>query len=356
MANNTLAQAASGFRMPCNSARMGRAPFRALIVLGIVFLSQFAVSASSYQYIRIGNKDDTKTTPVGGIAMMGGGKDLDDAFRWLCQRANGGDFLILRAVDDDAYNPYVNGLCHLNSVATLIIPDRTAAADPAVADIIRHAEAIFIAGGDQARYINFWKETPVQDAINEAYAHGVPVGGTSAGLAVEGEFIYGALGDKPDDNDLASTDVLPDPYHPRVTLVRDFLHLPLLQNTITDSHFAKRDRMGRSLGFLARIIEDGWSKSPREIAIDEKSAVLVAPDGKATVVGSGKGAYFMQATESPQVSQKGMPLTINGISVYKATTGARFDLSSWNGTGGVNYVLSVEKGIIHSSQTNNRIY
>jgi cyanophycinase len=327
-----------------------------LCSLLVTFVPSAAAADSSFQYIRIGHKDDAKTTPVGGIAMMGGGKDLDDAFRWLCQRANGGDFLILRAEGDDAYNPYVNGLCPLNSVATLVIPDRVAAQDAAVIDIIHHAEAIFIAGGNQARYVNFWKGTSVQDAIDEAYAHGVPIGGTSAGLAVEGEFIYGALGDKPDDNDLASTDVLPDPFFPRVTLARDFLHLPLLQNTITDSHFAKRDRMGRSLGFLARIIQDGWSKSPREIAIDEKSAVLVALDGKATVVGSGKGAYFMQATQPPQVCQKGVPLTMNGISVYKAPTGAHFDLPSWSGTGGVSYTLSVEKGTIRSTQPNNTIY
>ena len=50
--------------------------------------------------------------------MMGGGADLDEAFRWLCPKANGGDFLILRARGDDDYNSYVNGLCPLNSVAT----------------------------------------------------------------------------------------------------------------------------------------------------------------------------------------------------------------------------------------------
>jgi cyanophycinase len=322
----------------------------------LAFLPGTTAANSSYQYTRIGHKEDAKTTPIGGISMMGGGKDLDDAFTWLCKRANGGDFLILRAVGDDAYNPYVNALCELNSVATLVIPDRAAAQDPAVANIIKQAEAIFIAGGNQARYVNFWRETLVQNAINEAYARGVPIGGTSAGLAVEGEFIYGALGDKPDDNDLASTDVLPDPFFPRVTLARDFLHFPLLQNTITDSHFAKRDRMGRSLGFLSRIIQDGWSKSPREIAIDERSAVLVAPDGNAVVVGSGKGAYFIQATNSVQVCQKGVPLTMSGVSVYKAPGGAHFDLPSWSGTGGVSYTLSVEKGIIHSTQSDNAIY
>ena len=92
-----------------------------------------------------------------------------------------------------------------------------------MADIIRHAEAVFIAGGNQARYVNFWKGTPVEDAINANIASGKPIGGTSAGLAVLGEFAYGCLKDKDDDNDLASTDVLPNPYHERVTLVRDFL-------------------------------------------------------------------------------------------------------------------------------------
>ena len=99
---------------------------------------------------------------------MGGGTDLDVAFKFLCDRAGGGDFLILRATGDDEYNPYIRGLCHLNSVATIIIPNRDAAIDPFVSDAIKHASAIFIAGGDQGNYINFWMNTPVQAALNDA--------------------------------------------------------------------------------------------------------------------------------------------------------------------------------------------
>jgi cyanophycinase len=65
--------------------------------------------------------------------------------------------------------------------------------------------------------------------------------------------------------------VLPNPYHERVTMVRDFLKVPNLENTLTDSHFAKRDRMGRTLGFLSRLVQDGWSKSPREVGPFTKS-------------------------------------------------------------------------------------
>src|SRR5450432_3413638 len=200
---------------------------RSLSIVALLLMANLA-HAASYQYFRIGNKDDVKTKPAAGIAMMGGGDDLDDAFRWLCQKANGGDFLILRATGDDDYNSYVNGLCKLNSVATLILPNRQAAEEPAVSKIIRQAEVIFIAGGDQANYIRGWKGTPVLDAINANLAEGKPMGGTSAGLAVLGEFVYGALGDKPDDKDLASNDVLLNPYFDRVTVIRDFLKNPLL--------------------------------------------------------------------------------------------------------------------------------
>jgi cyanophycinase len=324
-------------------------------LLLILFLFCGASHGASYKYIRIGQKDDAQTKPVAGIALMGGGDDLDEAFRWLCGKANGGDFLILRAHGSGDYNSYVNGLCKVNSVATLIIPDRDAAEDPAVAGIIRHAEAVFIAGGDQANYIRFWRGTPVQDAINQHIADGKPIGGTSAGLAVQGEFAYGALND-PDDSELHSKDALPNPYHNQVTIVRDFLTNPHLENTLTDSHFAKRDRMGRTLVFLARIMQDGWSKDPREVAIDEKSAVLVDADGKAVVVGSGRGAYFLRPTRAPEVCQKEVPLSFRDVSVYRVASGAHFDLSSWTGSGGASYSLSVEQGVIHSTQSDGAVY
>jgi cyanophycinase len=327
-------------------------------LLALLLLTGYVCSAKTqtYKYIRIGNKEDVKTRPVAGIAMMGGGRDLGDAFRWLCQKGNGGDFLILRARGDDAYNSYVNGLCKANSVATLIVPDRQAAEDPKVAQTIRQAEVVFIAGGDQANYIRNWKGTPVEDAINDDVAVGKPIGGTSAGLAVLGQFVYGALGDKPDDKDLASSDVLPNPYFDRVTLERDFLKIPLLENMITDSHFVTRDRMGRTLGFLARIVKDGWSATPSEVAIDERSAVLVESDGRATVLGTGKGAYFLRPTQKPEVCEKGLPLTVRRVSVYRVPTGGHFDLKLWQGDGGTVYSLSVVHGKIESSQTGGEIY
>jgi cyanophycinase len=314
------------------------------------------VPAASFKYIRIGQKADAQTKTIAGAALMGGGADLDEAFRWLCERGGGGDLLILRAAGDDDYNSYVNRLCQTNSVATLVIPNREAAQEPAVATTIRRAEALFIAGGDQSRYVKFWRNTPVQDAINEDIKAGKPIGGTSAGLAILSEFGYGALNDKEDDNDLSSDEVLGNPYFGRVTLVRDFLNVPQLENLITDTHFATRKRMGRSLGFLARLMQDGWAKSPREIAVDEKSAVLVDEHGKSLIVGTGRGAYFLDPREQPIICKKGEALTFENIKVYRAPAGAHFDLTSWSGSGGTSYSLSIKQGKITSNQAGGDIY
>jgi len=61
--------------------------------------------------------------------------------------------------------------------------------DP-LAEIIRHAEAIFFAGGDESRYVNWWRNSPVQDPVNDPVAAGKPLGETSAALAIQGEYIY----------------------------------------------------------------------------------------------------------------------------------------------------------------------
>lgn len=333
-------------------------PTRTLVLLLLVCLAvlQAFCQTSSYQYFRTGASEDAVVAASAGYALLGGGSDLDEAFRWLCAKAPGGDFLVLRAAGGDAYNSYVNGLCRLNSMATLVIPSREAAQDPRVAELIRHAEIVFIAGGDQARYLNWWMGTPVQDALNAHIAAGKPIGGTSAGLAVLGEYIYSAQGDAPDDEGLSSALALANPYMKRVTVRRDFLHIPLLRNTLTDTHFAKRDRMGRSLTFLARIMKDGWSPGPREIAVDEENVVLLEGNGKARVIGPGRGAYFLSVFGGPEVCQENTPLTFPDITVYRVPSGGEFNLKEWHGKKGTAYSLSVVEGRVQSTQKDGQIY
>jgi cyanophycinase len=318
-------------------------------LFAVVLLSVSASFADGphYKYFRAGNSSDVQTKTQGGFALLGGGEDLDQAFKWMCERSGGGDFLILRATGDDDYNPYINKLCHINSVATLILPDRASAEDPFAAATIRNAEAVFIAGGDQANYINFWMGTPVQAALNEALKRNVPIGGTSAGLAVQGEFVYSSQADPPDGPDLGAETLL-NPFNPRVTIVHKFLDNPLLKGVITDTHFSARNRMGRSLTFMARILQDGRSPQIQDMAVDQRTGVLLDPSGVGTVVGFGY-VYFMKSTQKPEICKANVPLTFRGVAVIALHADQRFNVLQWSSTEGVKYELSVQAGVIHST-------
>jgi cyanophycinase len=322
----------------------------ASLLVAVVLLSAAQAQLTSrtppaYRYFRAGASTSTHVHPHPGYALMGGGKDLDEAFRWLCDQADGGDFLVLRAAGTDAYNPYIQGLCHLNSVATLVIPDRAAASDPFVTATITNAAVIFIAGGDQARYINFWAGTPVETALRSAVQRGIPMGGTSAGLAVLGQYVYSAQNDPPDGPDLASDVALANPFDRQVVIAPDLLGIPLLHGIITDSHFDTRHREGRLLVFMARILQSGQTKTIRAIGIAERTAVLVEPNGRAQVVGSGE-ADFYQSNGMPELCERGKPLSFSQILKKRVGAGDTFDLSAWRGHS-ADSRLSVKQGKEH---------
>lgn len=322
------------------------------LVLLICLPSATAFAAKQYSYFRVGNPTDVTTATTAGTVLMGGGTDVDAGFQWMCQRSGNGDFLVIRAAGTEAYNPYIQQLCPLeNSVATLIIPNSTAANDPFVVSTIQHAEALWIAGGDQSNYINFWQGTPVESALNMLIAQGVPIGGTSAGMNVLSQFVYTALASQ----GVTSTQGLANPYNKYITLGENFVNISILQGLIDDPHFVTRDRMGRDLAFLCRIYNNGWSSLPRSIAIDEQTALLLDSKGTGTVVGNST-VYFLQAPGAPQVCQPGVPLTYQNISVYRINSGGTFNVPNWKGNGGITYTVSANAGVLSSTQAGGGIY
>ncbi len=295
-----------------------------------------------YRYYSVGDSGDRSTACSPGLALMGGGTDVDAAFSWLIQKSGGGDFVVIRASGTDAYNPYVYGLGQVDSVETLVVDKRSGADAPFVADRIRKAEALFIAGGNQADYIRIWNGTALQEALEDSIRRGVPMGGTSAGLAVLGEFVFSAFR-----GTVYSNEALANPYDHRVTLARDFLSVPALTGVITDSHFVSSDRMGRLVVFLARIVKDGWASQAKGIGVDEGTALLVEPDGTVSASGSG-AAYFVLADRVPDVCAAGIPLTFAGLQVHKVRTGGSFNILQWQGAGPP-YTVSAAAGALSSS-------
>ncbi len=336
-------------------SRMTHSFVLALTVVCLLASSSVAQkSKTGFTTFTAGNTADAPPSPniTPGLVLMGGGTDVDAAFQWMCQRAGGGDFLVIRTTGTDAYNPYIQELCpQMDSVETIIITSVTGANSAYVSNQIQNAEALWIAGGDQSTYVNLWRGTAVQSGVNFLLNSKLaPVGGTSAGLAVLSQFIYtGELGS------VTSSQTLANPFHRYVTLDRDLFQSALGVGKLYDSHFVTRDRMGRSLTFLARIVNNGWASQPRGIGIDERTAILVTSAGAATMVGSG-AAYFLQAPGPAQVLAERTPLTYLNIGVYKLPQGGTFNFSTWTGTGGVAYTLNVNNGSVTSTQAGGNIY
>jgi cyanophycinase len=307
-------------------------------MLLLALLLAQASPTPGFEYIREGNPEDAVRETRPGYVLMGGGGDVAPAFAWMIQRSGGGDFLVLRAAGTAAYNPFIAKLGTLNSVATLILKTREASDDPAVLDKIKKAEAIFFAGGDQWNYVSRWKGTGVQRTVQERIQSGVPVGGTSAGLAILGQYVFAAERDT-----ITTEQALSDPFHERMSITSDFLSVPFLDEVITDSHFTARGRMGRLVAFIARIAKDQGIPKARGIGVDEATAVLLQPDGTALIEGRGS-AYFLETSKESDICEPGQPLAIRDISVYRVSKGGRFDFPSWKGTGGTVSSISAKAG------------
>jgi cyanophycinase len=278
-------------------------------------------------------------TTTGGAFLEGGRSDKRPGWAWFLDHAGNGDIVVICSTCDNLYAPYVFNTHTVNSVQTLRLTKRIAASDPFVVSSVAGADGIFIAGGDQSDYVRIWKDTPVEDAINADIQRGVPVGGISAGLAVLGQFLFSAV-----KNTVTSDRALLNCYGHKITVRRDMLSQPLLANTITDSHFTQRDRMGRLLVFMSRILTDGWATQVRGIGVDEGTAVLVEPDGSATLVGHGTASFLEMDPSDVHNCSAGNPLEAGPVQVQVVTRDGSFDLSTWTGNVSVTRTVRASGG------------
>ncbi|MBL7845429.1 MAG: cyanophycinase [Cyclobacteriaceae bacterium] len=279
-----------------------------------------------------GDQADVTVPTSLGIVLMGGSTDVDEAFRWMIDRAKGGDFVVIRASGSTGYNNYIKGLGELNSVETLLIDSREKANLDEARDKIRNAEALFIAGGDQANYVNYWANTEVSSAIQYLIDEKkVPIGGTSAGCAVLGEIIFDAK-----NGSIISSEALQNPYDPRLSISESFIKIPYLSNTITDQHYTQRERHGRHLAFMARMITDSEIDA-RGIGVDERTAVCIDQAGNASIYGLNKAYFLINQGKAPENCIPNTPLNwvqnqeaVRAYIFQASTTGTpAFNINEW---------------------------
>jgi len=308
-----------------------------LLIMGCNDQSALSVSDPlPYTVYRTGNERDIVAVPKGGICLMGGNKEVDNAMRWFLNQANQGDILVLRASGSDGYNDFMFSQLGvtINSVTSIVMDSRDGSFHPYLRDQIEKAEGIWFAGGNQWKYVDFWKDTPIDSLIQDAVQNrNVVIGGTSAGMAILGEYVFSA-----EKGTFTSSEALENPYHDQVTIdTFRFFSLPILEGVITDSHYSQRDRQGRHVALLARVAKDK-SILPKGVGLDENTAITIDNNGAANIIGE-HNAYFIQATGYPELCVPDQPLTWdhngNAMAVYVITKTGTFDFADWqSGTGG----------------------
>jgi cyanophycinase-like exopeptidase len=244
----------------------------------------FTARTQVYTSYLTGDSSDVVAVAAGGVCMMGGAVENDQAIRWFLNRCGGGDIVVLRTSGSSGYNGYFYLFpgASVNSVETIVCNSATASYDPYVLSRIAKAEGIWFAGGDQWTYISYWRGTPLDSTVRSVISsRNTVIGGISAGMAILGEYYYTA-----ENGSILSYEALNNPYSIKATISNTlFISHPLLKGVITDTHFDDPDRRGRLMTFLARALKDD-GRVLKGIACEEYTSICLDTSGLMTFYGN----------------------------------------------------------------------
>ncbi|MCX2484724.1 cyanophycinase [Pedobacter sp. MR2016-24] len=175
-------------------------------------------------------------------------------------------------------------------------------------DSLKGARLIYIAGGDQSRFMKAVLHTPVYAAIHEAYQNGATIAGTSAGAAVMSKQMI--TGTQLQDS------VYKETFNKLWTGNIEFEEgMGLLDGVIIDQHFLKRSRYNRLISALAAYPKYEC------IGIDEGTAIIVQQK-KVTVAGASQ-VLRISKPKNLKVTSKNL-IKLDGLEFNLYTAGDQF--------------------------------
>jgi cyanophycinase len=262
-----------------------------------------------------------QATPVRRVVLMGGASEVDAASRRFVEGAAGGDVLILRASGSTtSYNGYfatqVGAAPSPASVTSIRIDDPAAGSHATVLCRVAHAEAVWLAGGDQWNYLGHWPAA-LHDSLAALHRRAAAVGGTSAGAMSLSEVAYDAR-----TGSATSEQALADPFHAAVTVSRSPFGQPELHGMLVDTHFMQRTREGRLLAFLAR----GRMLLQRDamvgVGLDERVAMIIEGGRYAVMTGAADRYAWVYRVSGGGTVQQGTPLSLESVERVRLSDGA----------------------------------
>lgn len=264
-------------------------------------------------------------TKRGTLYLLGGGDEAynswsDQLFQKIVDLNNKGTIAILNDEDDQNWMSEYFSSLGMKKADTFLITSRKQAEDAAIYQELTKYDALFLEGGHQQHYYDYWKGTPVEQAIFHFYHSGKLIAGTSAGAMILSEVCFLSK------NGRVHPDVLfHNPFLQSVTLEDDFLNI--IPGTIIDTHFSERGRLVRLVPLMARsAIQKG--KSVLGIGIDEETALIIDPNLIGEVYGN-RTTTFLKPTEQSQVRfQFPKPPEYTHLEMHQLIPGMKFDLKT----------------------------
>ncbi|MGY6021637.1 hypothetical protein [Streptomyces spinosirectus] len=303
--------------------------------------------------IRLGNTSDVGRASWNGPAftMNGAGAVVPASMSRAIDDIRGGtgslDVVVLAgsAPTSGSKTPECDTVMTLTGVNSCTTWTLTAAGDATNSQVntdIRNAEFVYFAGGDQCRYAA-WKDTPLEASVESVVAKGGGSGGGSAGHHINSPIVYDAC-----NGSVTSAEALADPYDPAISFTTGMFQWPHYANVINDSHFVTRDRMGRTMTFLARAIKDGLTTDGAAwgVGVEEGGGSLfIDRNGLSTEYG--KDAYVVLGDHQPEQAAGREPLTYSNFKIWHLTPDAAFDFRNRPTCG--YYLRSVTAGVPDSN-------
>jgi cyanophycinase len=185
---------------------------------------------------------------------------------------------------------------------------RAEAEDPKVVAQLDEVTGIFMTGGNQLKLSQVITGTAFGQAILDANAVGVTVGGTSAGASILSNHMvaFGSSGATP-----------------KQRMTQLAAGLGLLDGCVIDQHFAQRNRYGRLLMLVAQ------SPALLGIGVDEDTAAIVHDGSVLEVAGRGVVTVMdgSRVRTNAHAARHTAPLLVSDAVLHVLPSGSVFDLT-----------------------------
>ncbi|MFC4454414.1 cyanophycinase [Deinococcus sonorensis] len=258
----------------------------------------------------------THNNQNGSLIVIGGHEEKEgkrEILKEVARRTGSGRLVVMTVASHEPegyYDTYAPVFAELGVRETreVYVNERSETASEELLSCFDGATGVFFTGGDQLRITSQIGDSPVEQRINEIYASGGVIAGTSAGASAMCETML-VTGSGRESSRIGDLRMAPG--------------LGLIRGVIIDQHFAERGRMGRLLGAVAQ--------NPRVlgIGIDEDTAIVVEGE-QFSVLGSGAVTVLDGSTvSSSNVADGGRDtvLSLFDARLHVLAAGNTFDLA-----------------------------